>query len=282
MDVISGTKSHGMREKTAFFLAFALTIITSLLGYIYQQRLWEVIDTIFIVNTFVLCIQLYYDLRGGDPVYGAVIQHLRSQPDVTNVLLEFLQSVSATLHCNDKFLRQKAILFLQEAQSICHGLERGILEVDLRPGGLFFRETDIAEFARARLRATSNVNVATYWLGVPGKRLLRKNKMKIESGLKVERIFIEASAWIPTIQDVVADNKAIGVTTRIVNSDEIDKGLIRDFAIMDDGSMAVELILEDRLPIRAVFYVASVGDGKRKIDELEGVWTNLIYHAQAA
>lgn len=271
-----------MKEKTAFFLAFALTVITSMLGYIFQQRPWEVIDTIFIVNTFVLCIQSYYDLRSGDPVFGKVIQELRGHADVSPVLVDFLHSISTTLRHKDPFLRQKAILFLQEAQSICKSLERGILEIDLRPGGLFFRETDIAELATTHLRATSNVDVATYWQGIPGTRILRKNKMKIASGLKVERIFIENLAKLPTIQDVVARNRDLGVITRIVNSDEIDKGLVRDFAIIDGGRMAVELILEDRLPIRAVFYVASVEDGKRKIDELEGVWTNLIYHAQAA
>jgi hypothetical protein len=271
-----------MREKTAFFLAFILTVITSLLGYIFQQRLWEVVDTIFIVNTFVLCVQLYYDLRGGDPVFGKVIQELRTHPDVNPIVLEFLQSVSATLRYKDAFLREKAVSFLREAQSICHGLERGILEVDLRPGGLFFRETDIVELAQTRLRATSNVNVAIYWQSTPGKRILRRNQMKIEGGLKVERIFIEDPVGIPSIQGVVAANKDIGVLTRIVNSDEIDKGLIRDFAIIDDGNMAVELVLKDRLPIRAVFYVASVDDGKRKIDELEGIWKNLTFHAQIA
>jgi|1186.fasta_scaffold05901_2 hypothetical protein len=269
-----------MSERTAFFLGLALTIITSLIGYAFSQRLWEVIDTIFIVNTFVICIQMYFELRRGDPVFGKVIQELKDRPDVSPTLLELLESVAATLSYKDPFLTQKTVLFLQQAQSMCNGLEKGILEIDLRPGGLFFRETDIAELANARLRATSCVDINTYWNGPPGTRILRKNRMKIEGGLKIDRIFVEDSLELPLLKEVVTRNKTIGVTTRIAQSSDIDKGLVRDFAIIDDGTIAVELMLENKLPTKAVFYVASVPDGKRKIDELEEVWKNLVFHAQ--
>jgi hypothetical protein len=269
-----------VRERTLFYLGLFLSLVTGICGYTFTQRPWDVIETIIIVNIFILTLQLYFHLRDGDPTFGSAIREIRSHMRVAALVAEFLNFLAAALRLEDPFLNDQIFSFLRNIRSVGQELQNGVLDIDLRPGGVFFRETDIVEHAINRVRATSYVSIPSYWQAAPGNRILRKNRTKIAAGLIVERIFIEHPDDSPVIRDVIDSNESAGATVYVVKSDAIDHGLVRDFAIVDDGNIAVELILEDRNPARAVFYSATSEEGRAKIAELGQVWSNLICHAE--
>jgi hypothetical protein len=282
MDGIFCKKMCPMRDKTIFFVGLFLSAALAGLGYLFAQKPWDIINTILLLNCFILLIQLYYHLKDGDPIFGKAIRELKSHAHAAALIAEALDFFSDVLRRDDKFLSAQLLSFITQARDVGHNLQAGILEIDLRPGGLFFREVDAGDHAENRLRATSFVDVKKYWLGVPGKHLLRANEMRIKSGVKIERIFIEHPEDEGSLATVISSNLKNGIDAKVVKLDEIDKVLVRDFAIIDDGRIAVELFLEERIPIRAVYYAASAEDGRRKIAELESVWRRLNYSAISA
>ena len=234
-----------MRERTIFFIAFILSVLLGILGYVFQQKPWDIINSILSLNCLVLLVQLYFHMKDGDPAFGRSIQEIKSHAQISALLAEFLSSISSALRRDDRFLNRQLLSFIMDARAIGRSLEAGMLEIDFRPGGLLFREIDISDFAEKRLRATSFVNPNVYWQGATGKQLLRNNTTRIRSGIDIHRIFIEREEECMKLAPVIIQNQRIGVRVGIVCSNDIDKELVRDFAIIDDGKIGVELFLEN-------------------------------------
>jgi hypothetical protein len=123
----------------------------------------------------------------------------------------------------------------------------------------------------------------TYWAGDEGRTLLERNKISIGNGVTIRRYFILRDINTEDYNEAIRLNKEVGVKVYIINSNGINKQLIRDFAICDDDSVAVELFLSnENKPERVEFYFCGAHESEDKIRKLRKVWEELTVFAKEA
>ncbi|MCW2391923.1 hypothetical protein [Sphingobium sp. B11D3A] len=264
-----------MREKTLFAIGLIMAVVLAVIGIFFPQRVWDVITLTFLTTILTLNIQLYFHLKDGDPLFGRPINALRSRGEIGKQTAEMLTCLADGLDKNDPFITRQIEMFVRDARATTRSLNDGVLAIDLRPGGMFFRETDAVDFAVSRFRATSLVDIDRYWSGAPGTRLINKGRAKVQSGVVIERLFMEYRDNLAAAEACRQRNLQSGVRAMLAIADDLDARLLRDFALIDDA-LAVELILKNREPVEAIYYSRATPDGRRKIAELDAVWKELM------
>lgn len=265
-----------MRDLQLALLSLSITIATTILGYFFQENVWNVVEIVFLENILLLCIQIYLRQRDEDSIISEPISLIRDSKTLWSPAIGLLKAIAhADVHNNDFFSKQLHD-FLVDAKRTVENINEGILKIDLRPGGLFFREAEAPQNATTSFWATSYVDPGPYWRSSVGTRLLAKSKRKAKENVAVSRIFIEQASNLSSISDIVALNHDAGVNTKVIEAEMLDPRLRRDFAIVDGGKLAVELVLgEKREPIEVRYYSPDSEVGKKAIAELLSVWHQL-------
>jgi hypothetical protein len=80
---------------------------------------------------------------------------------------------------------------------------------------------------------------------------------------------------LPALQPAIEANRDAGVEVLFVDAENVDRRLVRDFAICDDGELGVELLLDaERRPERVIFYFP--GPATAHINKLRQNWDALL------
>lgn len=270
-----------MRELKVLLLAAFITAATGLLTLFFEKAVWQIVQIILLENILILLIQVYLKQRDEDSEFSKTMTQIQDDPVLKKLCADLLAVVAESRAHSNQFFTTQLKEFLSDSCRTIASFNAGILTIDLRPGGFFFRETEAIEIATSSLWATSFVEVSPYWRDAIGVRLMSKNKKKIEEHTTVTRIFIEHSLAIDSIRDIIDANVEIGVSTKYVEADNLDSRLKRDFAIIDAGTLGVELFLNEmRQPLEVRYYSSDTEAGRREISRLTNIWRQLSYLAK--
>lgn len=265
-----------MRELYLVLLSATITIATAILGVFFQKQVWNIVQIVLLENILILVIQVFLKQRDEDSNLSSSLSRVRSDPLLWQSTGALFRAVADSRSHKNSFFSKQLLGFLADSREAVESLNAGILKIDLRPGGFFFREAEAPETAKTTFVATSYVDPGPYWRGPVGARLLARSRKKVEEKVHVTRIFIEEPAAVHGIADIIAQNKAAGVRVKVADSSALDGRLKRDFAILDGGTLAVELVLGDkREPIEVRYYSPDTDSGKKAITELVAVWQRL-------
>lgn len=265
-----------MRDLHLALLSAVISIATSILGFFIQESAWNIVEILFLENILLLAIQIYLKQRDEDSELSTSLGRLRSDPKLWKVSVQLFREIADSKKHSNIFFSAQVLSFLSDARQAVASLNDGLLKIDLRPGGFFFREAEAPETASSTFWATSYVDPGPYWRGVIGARLLARSKRKVIQKVQTTRIFIEHVTGAAAIQDIIQQNKDAGVAVKLANADVLDARLRRDFAILDNGVLAVELVLgKDREPVEVRYYSPDTEAGRKAIAELISIWHQL-------
>lgn len=265
-----------MRDFGFALVAVCVSIFTAVIGHVYHLDVALIIEFIFIENIFLLVLQIFIYVRGEDPYLGEAARSIRRFEEAVPLFKAILQNAVSVLSNRNAVIRSKSLDFLNEVNVGLASLSSGLVDVDLRPGGAFFRELHAGGHAKKSYCATTCAEPSSYWARTTGKNLLLRNRQAVESGVAVKRIFIHPAASLAELRPAMDANKAAGVSVYFVDSDSIETRLVRDFGICDDGELAVELFLDaKRHPERVRFYLSGVPTADKEIRDLRKVWEEL-------
>ncbi len=265
-----------MRDLKLTSLSVGIGVVIAALGFIFKASVWETIQIILLQNILMFIIQIYLKQRDEDSSISVALSSIKSSNHFRDRTEKLITKIAESTQLKHDFFSEQIKGFLFDVTQAITSINSGVLKIDLRPGGFFFREAEAPETAKVSFWATSYVNPLPYWSGSIGLRLLNKSKKIVESKIIVRRIFIEHEPNIANIENIVQLNINAGISTKIVNADKIDHRLKRDFAIVDGGTLGVELILnEHRDPIEVKYYSSETEAGRRAIGELVAVWNQL-------
>lgn len=272
-----------MTDTVMAAIAIGISLITGLLEYFFHEDVWTIVQTVFLENILIFAIQIFHYIKNSDPYLGEASKEIRRFPEALALSKSLLEGAVRASSNSNALVKRKSLEFLREVNSSMSMLAHGIVDVDLSPGGAFFRELHAGDHSHRSYNATSCVNPASYWLGKPGAILLARNKASIRNGVEIRRYFIHPGDRFDELQKTIEVNKAIGVMAYLIDSSQINDLLVRDFGVCDEGEIRVELFLDaQRSPQRARFYFAAAPQADEKIAELKRVWEELSIFAQPA
>jgi hypothetical protein len=265
---------------TIFFISLIIEVLTAIIGYLAHIDLVQAFILILCEMTLSVCLELLFAKTRSDKLLGDLASSLQKNPFVlTHVRTIASRSLEAS-SLKSPFISDCLERLLRDVEATLEGMASGTLKIDLGPGGRFYSETDAISTCNRTFRATSLVNQASYWHSRAGREALVKNRACIASGKLVTRIFIEQRSNLPKLLPIIEEHRSAGVECYIAIADDLDPTLKRDFALLDDNSVAVELILDSRTPVQARFYIAERDGSRRDIQELHHVWSSLLGYSR--
>ena len=130
---------------------------------------------------------------------------------------------------------------------------------------------------------TSFVDAKKYWKSAHGAASIALNRTAIARGVKVTRIFIEDNNRLDDLRSIVSEHCAAGVECRVAIRAQITESCVRDFAILDNGHLAVTLELDDsRMPSVTRFTTSATEVGRGEIRRLEDIYRILTQRSMPA
>jgi len=266
-----------------FIGGLLVTIATGILGYVYHQDVNQIAILIFCQATLTVCLEIMTAKTKSDTLLGPLAGRLQKDPDLLKHLRTIATHALAVKRLGSRFMNGNLARILEQMEATTEDMARGSLNVDLGPGGRFYRETNAMENCTRKYQGTSMVNSSEYWHSPVGRESLERNRQAVASGKLVERIFIESRTKLLPLRPIVEEHLAANVRCYVVTLEDVDSKLRRDFALLDDGAVAVELFLDsDRSPTELRFYASESGGSRNKVQELVRVWEALIHHARPA
>jgi hypothetical protein len=120
---------------------------------------------------------------------------------------------------------------LTECRDVMHSLAEGYMTVGDR--SLFAFGASGIKYAKSSLKAmtTSGEN---FWSNVNGETYLLANAEAVKQGVKVIRVFLNSSANLQDMHDVMKRQQDMGIAVYVLSTDETPKKFHEDFVIMDD------------------------------------------------
>lgn len=268
---------------TIFVIGLLVSTATAVVGYVEKQKPTEILTLIFSQAILAVCLEILVARRKSDTVLGPVAAALDRDPYLLVQVKALAEQALSIRSLGSPFMNASLDRLLGDMQATVESMASGVLRINLGPGGRFFRETSAIESCKSRYQGTSMVKPEEYWHSPVGREMYEKNRSAILAGKTVERIFIERRAQLPTLKMLVKEHRSIGVKCYVAVLEDIDSSLRRDFAVIDEGEVAVHLFLDgDREWTEAVFYVREGIASKREIKELQSVWKSLMLNAKAA
>lgn len=265
-----------MKDLQFAFVAIGLSIFTGVVLHLNHVDALRIIEFIFMENIFLVTLQIYTYVRGDDPYLGEAARGIRRYDDALPLFRTILQNAVSVLSSRNSVIRSKSLEFLNDVNVSLTHLSSGVVDVDLRPGGAFFRELHAGEHAERTYYATTRADPAIYWLSTAGNNLLLKNRHAVERGVSIKRIFVHPARKLAELKPAIEANKAAGVEVFFVDSDKIETKLNRDFGICDDGELGVELFVDANLrPERVRFYLPGAPTADKEIGDLQKTWSEL-------
>jgi hypothetical protein len=264
-----------VKDRAFVLAALGLTIFTGVVLHLNRVDVVQIVTIVFLENIFLLLLQILTYVRGEDPYLGKAAKEIRHFKGALPRVKSILDNTVAVLSANNKVIEAKALEFLNDVDLSLARLSAGAIEIDLRPGGAFFRELHAGEHAKSTFHATTCADPADYWTGAAAANLILKSRQAVEAGVSVTRIFIHPAAMLPALQPAIEANRDAGVEVLFVDAENVDRRLVRDFAICDDGELGVELLLDaERRPERVIFYFP--GPATAHINKLRQNWDALL------
>jgi hypothetical protein len=264
-----------VKDRAFVVVALALSFFTSAILHLNHVDVVQIGTIVFLENIFLLLLHVYTYVRGEDPYLGKAAREIRGFRDALPHVSSILKNTVAVLSTNNDVIKGKGLECLNEVNSSLARLSAGEIEIDLRPGGAFFRELHAGDHARNTFRATTCADPAEYWTGIAANNLLLKNRRAVQAGVAVTRIFIHPAAMLPALRPAIEANRDAGVEVLFVDADTVHASLVRDFALCDDGRLGVELLLDpERRPERVLFYFP--GPATAQISKLQQNWDALL------
>jgi hypothetical protein len=264
-----------MRELVFLLLHITISIVTGIVGHFVEETVWQIFQLVLLENILLLLIQVHLKQQDEDSDFAKPLSQIRKDSELRKLTAELLNTIASSRRHSNQFFTLQLKTFISEAKRTIESINNGVLKIDLRPGGLLLREAEAADIAKNTFWATSYVN-SSYWEGQMGDRLLARSQKRVNNNAYVSRIFIEDKDKIPSIQNLIAKNNKVGVDTKCVEASLLDSRQRRDFAIIDGGTLAVELILNNlREPIEVNYYSPDAELGQKEISELLRIWNQL-------
>lgn len=265
-----------MKDHQFALVAIGLSLFTGVVLHLNDVDAIRIIEFIFIENIFLLVLQIYTYVRGDDPYLGEAARSIRRFGDALPLFKTILQNAVAVFSSKNTVIRAKSLEFLNDVNVSLTNLSSGVVDVDLRPGGAFFRELHAGDHAHRTYHATTRADPTVYWLSTAGNILLQRSRHAIEKGVSIKRIFVHPARTLAELQPAIEANKAVGVEVFFVDSDKIETRLNRDFGICDDGDLGVELFVDAKLtPERVRFYLPGAPTADKEISDLKKTWAAL-------
>ncbi len=261
---------------TIFIIGLIVAIVTGYFGYVKEQNLTEVLILIFSQATLTVCLELLVAKTRSDKTFGDLARRLAADRKLSGSVKVLSEHALRAKSLENQFLDGCLERLLRESEGALANMANGVVRINLASGGRFFRETAALEVCLKKYQGTSLVKPEEYWHGPIGRESLEKNRMLVLAGKTVERIFIEHRGTLGTLVPFVEEHMTAGVQCFVVAQEDVDTSLRRDFGIIDDGKLAVHLILDsDRDWSEARFYVEENPASRREIQELKSVWESL-------
>ncbi|MEU4242452.1 hypothetical protein [Actinoplanes sp. NPDC026619] len=216
-----------------------------------------------------------------DTVLGADAQRLKPG-DVADIR-ELTSGLIKARQVNSEFMQSRVDDAVESLVRVLIEIGSGRAAYELSPGGIFYTEVDFIAEAKNRARVTSFVDASKYWTSAHGGSSLTQNRAAIGRGVRITRIFIEDQERLEDIRPVVEEHHAAGVECRVAIRTQIPPTCLRDYAIIDDGSLAVVLDLDDkRMPTVTRFITAATEIGRGEIRRLEDIHRVLTQRSMSA
>jgi hypothetical protein len=266
-----------MRDLIFVVVAIGMSVLTAVVAHLNDIGVPSIVQLVLIENVFLLSLQIFFYVRGEDPYLGEAARSVRRFKDAIPLFKAILQNAVNGLSSTNQVIQGKSLEFLSEVNVSLASLGSGIVDVDLRPGGSFFRELHAGGHAKKTYCATTCADPEIYWGSTSGRNLLLRSRHAVDSGVSIKRIFLHSANSLADLRSAIDANKAAGVDVFFVDADAIEPRLVRDFGICDEGELAVELFLDaKRHPERVRFFLSGVPSADKEINDLKKTWDELI------
>lgn len=120
---------------------------------------------------------------------------------------------------------------LTECWDVMHSLAEGHMTVGDR-SPFAFGASGI-KYAKASLKVVTTSG-KSFWNNVHGETYLLANTEALKQGVKITRIFLNSSADLQDMYDVMKRQQDMGIDVYVLSTDETPKQLHEDFVLMDD------------------------------------------------
>jgi len=216
-----------------------------------------------------------------DTVLGPDAQRLKPA-DVAGVR-ELASGLIKARQVNSEFMQRRVDDAVESLVRILIEIGSGRAAYELAPGGIFYTEVDLIAGARTRARVTSFVNATEYWKSAHGTASLTHNRAAIAQGVRITRIFIEDLVHLDDLRSIINEHRSAGIECRVAIRAQVPATCLRDFAILDDGHLAVSLDLDDnRMPSTTRFVTAATEIGRGDIRRLDDIYRILTQRSISA
>lgn len=120
---------------------------------------------------------------------------------------------------------------LTECWDMMHSLAEGHMKVGDR-SPFAFGASGI-KYAKTSLKVVTTSG-KTFWNNVHGETYLLANSDALKKGIKITRVFLNSSADLQDMYNVMKQQEDMGIDVYVLSTDETPKQLHEDFVIMDD------------------------------------------------
>jgi len=196
---------------------------------------------------------------------------------------ELVSGLIKARNVDSEFMQSRVNDAVESLVQILIEIGSGRAAYELAPGGIFYSEIDLIAEAKTHARVTSFVNASEYWRSAHGAASLTLNRAAIARGVRVTRIFIEDRAHLDELRSIVDEHSSAGVECRVAIRAEVPTTCLKDFALLDDGHLAVSLDLDDnRMPSTTRFVTAATEVGRGEIKRMEDIFRLLTQRSMSA
>ena len=264
------------------YVGILVAVITATVGLLTNVGLVETATLVGIEAILTVTLDTLQTIRTReDTVLGPDARELQPR-DIAHAK-GFTTGILKARRINNAFLQQRVDDAVEASRRVLTEIASGLVEYDLTPGGVLYTEVDVVASARDRARVTSFVNSPEYWTSPYGSAYLAQNRAAIARGVKITRIFIEDQTYLQALRPIVQTHRDAGIECRVAIRTEVPATCLRDFAILDDGHLAVSLILNDnRMPSAIQFVAGATEIGQAEIRRLEDVYRVLVQRSVSA
>ena len=274
-----------MRRLSTAVIISGITGLLSLFGAVWglyeHYSHFEIFALMLLGWIFGICLELRYAKLASDAVLGDVAEVLRRDISLRDEVREIATDASKARLLQSRLINLHLDRILQQTREQVSQLANGKLTVDLGLGGRYL--PDLVDICRFSYQGTSLVAPDQYWRGPFGIESLKKCATAIKNGRTVQRVFLEERAHLSALSAFVYEHQQVGVICRIAVIEDLDDGLQKDFAIIDNEA-AVELEIHHKRNWTKAWYCVDSGKagGCADLHRLQNVWRSLWELSEAA